>query len=85
MSTNAHDKVRTFANLTREQVRALGRPAWAHGESDQQETFYFDGSRFWRYEGGRPSAPAAVFMTPPDGWVHSPECGCAVCEAWRGL
>jgi hypothetical protein len=84
MATTTHDHVRTCASLTREQVLALRRPAWAESEMGAQ-IFYFDGSHFWQLRQARPNAPAAMFVTPVDGWMHSPECGCAVCEAWRGL
>lgn len=84
MSVNERDEIETFADLTREQVQVMRRPAWTRS-GDDSEVFYFDGTHFWRQRSGRVDTPAPLFLVPLDGWKHAAECGCAICTVCREL
>ena len=65
--------------LTREEVIALGRPAWVSLDGAEETIYQFDGSHFWfRRVGHREPIPA--FAVPLDGWAHDDDCTCAVCR-----
>jgi len=66
--------------LTREQVIALGRPAWVSLDGAGETVYHFDGSHFWlRKVGYREPIPS--FAVPLNGWAHEDDCACAVCRA----
>jgi hypothetical protein len=67
------------SELTLEEVVTLRRPAWTVPEHQDDTEFYFDGVHFWSQRPGWLHQITPPSKVPPDGWLHSVECSCAVC------
>ncbi len=68
---------------SRYQILCAECEAWLHGETADDDTFYYDGISFWRCEAGGRKRLVPSWRTPAHGWRHTDGCSCDLCATRR--
>jgi len=66
---------------SRYQILCAEREAWLDGESDESDSYYYDGMSFWRRAAKGKQRLVPSWRTPGHGWRHAPGCTCELCTA----
>ena len=66
-------------DLTRDQVKKAGRPAWARAAVDGPEEYYYDGIYFWHVPPRSALRAVREDQTPRAPWRHRSACNCPLC------
>ena len=68
---------------SRYQILCAECEAWLHGETADDDTFYYDGISFWRSESDGRKRLVPSWRTPSHGWRHKDGCSCDLCATRR--